>query len=219
VGDEKPHIVKKLYDAGHEIACHGYGHQLVSRMRQGEFRDDLIRARTILEDITGESVIGYRAPSYSVNKGNIGWYYETLEELGFKYSSSIFPVRTFLYGIDGFPENMHYPVVNGRRRGVLEIPVPVVNVMGSRIGLYVRLFPSWFIIDFIKRRNRTGKPVFLYLHPREIDPEQPRLRLPMLTSLIHYWGIRGCDGKVENILRSLRHKFVRMRDILSEEMQ
>lgn len=214
LAEKKPDLVRRLHSAGHEIASHGYGHQLVYRMQPKEFRDDVARSCDILENIIGEKVIGYRAPSYSVKAEGLEWFYATLEELGFRYSSSVFPVKTFLYGIDNFPQEIHFPVVNGRKCGLLEIPVPVVNIFGKKIGLYVRLFPSWFIVDFIRRRNSKGQSVFLYLHPREIDLNQPRLGLPLITSTIHYWGIEGCEIKIENIFRSLNKQFYRIRDVV-----
>ncbi|MGO9379936.1 MAG: polysaccharide deacetylase family protein [Dissulfurispiraceae bacterium] len=214
LAEENPGVVRKLHRAGHEIASHGYGHQMITQMKPEEFRQDLTRSSKILENIIGEKVIGYRAPSYSVTKENLEWFYSTLEELGFRYSSSVFPAKAFLYGIKDFPQQMHLPVINGRRCSVMEIPVPVVSIIGKKIGLYIRLFPSRFIIAFIERRNRRGQSVFLYLHPREIDVRQPKLSLPFWTSLIHYWGIRGCEKRVADILRVCGPGFFRMRDIL-----
>ena len=205
-----------LERAGHEVASHGYGHGSVREMTPAEFRADLQHSCGILEDITGGKVVAYRAPSFSVTAETLGWFYEALEEAGILCSSSVFPGRTFLYGIVGFPEFAHHPVVNGRPTGVLEIPMPRVRVLGRDLGLYVRLFPAWFLRRRILRDNRMGRPVTLYVHPREVDREQPRLALRWPVSLIHYWGIEGCERKLDGLLASLPGRFGRVRDLLPE---
>ena len=217
VAEAKPGIVRAIHAAGHEVASHGYGHQSVRSMTPAEFREDLRRARDVLEGITGEKVVSYRAPSFSVTAETLGWFYEALEEAGIRCSSSVFPGRTFLYGIAGFPERVHYPVVNGRQAGVLEIPMPRVRLMGRDLGLYVRLFPAWFLRRRMERDNRRGQPVTLYVHPREIDGggegAAPRLALGWPVRLIHYWGVAGCERKLEKLLESLPGRFGRVRDL------
>lgn len=209
---EKPSVVRKLQKAGHEIASHGCRHQLVYSMTPKEFREDLLTSCGILEDITGEKVIGFRAPSYSVNEDILDWYYEILEELELQYSSSVYPTKTFLYGINNFPEIMHYPMVRGCQSRILEIPAPVVNMLGKKVGLYIRLFPAWFITYYLRRQNKNGKSVFLYIHPRELDPDQPRLKLPLHISLIHYYGVKGCLQRIERVFKSSQDNFMKMAD-------
>jgi polysaccharide deacetylase family protein (PEP-CTERM system associated) len=212
VAREKPAIVRRLHDAGHEIASHGVAHQLVSRMSPEEFRADLALSRRILEDITGEAVAGYRAPSFSVRREMLGWYYDVLEESGIAYSSSVFPGQTFLYGVSDFPPRIHRPLVEGRVRGVVEFPLPRVNWFGRQMGLYFRFFSARAILRRMRRDARVARSTVLYLHPREIDPQQPRLDLPFPQSLIHYWGIRGCQRKLETVLAASPGRFARMRD-------
>lgn len=214
VAKSKPGVVRRLHRAGHEIASHGWGHEPVYSLGASGFATDLQRSCEVLENITGEKVRGYRAPSFSVTWESLGWYYDVLEEAGLAYSSSVFPGRTFLYGVPGFPERVHAPVVDGRARRIVEFPVPVVRILGREMGLYLRLFPARAITRRIASDNRRGEPVVLYAHPREIDCDQPRLDLPRLTSLIHYWGIRSCEGKLRSILRSSR--FGRMGDLRAE---
>ena len=214
VAEASPSIVRAIHAAGHEVASHGYGHQSVRAMTPGEFRADLKRSCGILEGITGQKVVAYRAPSFSVTAETLGWFYQALEESGILCSSSVFPGRTFLYGIPGFPATIHYPVVNGREARVLEIPMPRVRLLGRDLGLYVRLFPAWFLRSRIERDNRGGRPVTLYVHPREIDPDQPRLALGWPVSLIHYWGIAGCERKLDALLASLPGRFGRVCDLL-----
>jgi peptidoglycan-N-acetylglucosamine deacetylase len=216
VAEVKPSIVRAVHAAGHEVASHGYGHQSVRSMTPAEFRADLKRSCEILESITGAKVTAYRAPSFSVTAETLGWFYEALEDAGIACSSSVFPGRTFLYGVPGFPERVHYPRVNGREVSVLEIPLPRVRVLGRDLGLYVRLFPAWFLRRRVRRDNRQGRSVTFYVHPREIDPDQPRLPLRWPVSLIHYWGIGGCERKLDALLAGLPGRFGRVRDLLPE---
>lgn len=212
VAKDKPRVVKRLQAAGHEIATHGYGHELVYTLGAKRFAADLATSVGILEDLTGEKVLGYRAPSFSVTADILSWFYPVLEEAGLKYSSSVFPGRTFLYGVPTFPARVHRPVVSGRESGIVEFPLPLVRLFGKQMPLYIRLFPAWAIARRMARDNRSRKPVVLYVHPREIDRNQPRLDLPFVQARIHYWGIRGCESKLRSIIRSA--EFGRMRDYL-----
>ena len=214
VARNKPAVVRKLHATGHEIASHGCGHELVYSMGRERFAEDLRESLDILEGITGEKVLGFRAPSFSVTQEILPWYYDTLEEAGLTYSSSVFPGQTFLYGIPGFPDRIHRPVVAGKRRVVVELPMPVVRCAGKEIGLYLRLLPAWAINRRIAKDNSAGKPVILYVHPREIDPDQPRLTLSLLRGLIHYWGVRSCETKLRTIVSTAT--FGRMGDYVAD---
>lgn len=214
VAKARPEIVKKLYQAGHEIAAHGYTHDLVYKMSPDAFREDLRKTCAILEHITGEKVIGFRAPSWSVKRNILKWYYPILAEAGLKYSSSVFPGKTFLYGIEGFPEYIHYPDIDGQKYNILEIPAPVVKLGGLKIGLYLRFFPGWFLIRHMRRSNEKGTPVMLYVHPREIDLHQPRILVPWYISLLHYWGIPGCERKLCLVMKSGQRTFIRVKDFI-----
>jgi polysaccharide deacetylase family protein (PEP-CTERM system associated) len=209
MGEKFPRVIGDLHAAGHEIASHGYAHKLVYSMTPGEFTEDVARSCRILEDITGNKVLGFRAPSWSVRQENLGWYYEALEALGLVYSSSIYPGHTFLYGIEGFPERAHYPVIAGRPTTILEIPVPVTRLLHKKVGysggFYLRFFPAFFIGRQLDRALAAGTTPFVYLHPREIDIDQPRLKLSFLNRAIHYWGIRGCERKLEQVLKAHAH--------------
>lgn len=202
VAEKYPGVIRTIKQAGHEIASHGYGHQSVSQMSREEFRADLQRASAILESITGTKVIGFRAPSFSVTREILPWYYETLEELGFAYSSSVFVGRTFLYGIRDFPYRIHAPSVNGWQTRIIEIPITKVQFGPKSLPVYVRLFPARFIVRQIRKDNAAGRAAMLYLHPREIDPGQPRLPLTKLQAVIHYYGISGCERKLGRILKN-----------------
>lgn len=202
VAERYPGLVRDALAAGHEIASHGYAHELVYRQTRAEFRADVAKARYILQDITGRAVRGYRAPSWSISK-DTPWVYEVLAELGFDYSASVFPFRTYLYGDGNAPVRWFGTRAGGRR--FVELPATVAECAGKRVpfagGFYFRVLP-WSAIRAASRRvHRDGRAVVYYLHPREIDPEQPRLELSQVDRLVTYWGLRGCERKLGKLLR------------------
>lgn len=221
VGDiarNKPGVVKKIHLAGHEIASHSYAHELIYSMTPGQFREDLRISCDLLEQITGEKVSGFRAPSWSVKEETLPWFYENLHEQGIIYSSSVFPGKTFLYGIPGFAETIHQPVIDGVKQQVWEIPQTLFSFLGKKTGFsggfYLRALPGWFITRMMKAKNKDGKSVFIYLHPREIDPDSPRLKLPLLERFIHYYGVNGCEVKFQKLIGKFNGSFVRMDDFI-----
>jgi polysaccharide deacetylase family protein (PEP-CTERM system associated) len=216
VGQRSPAVVKKLHRAGHEIASHGHSHTTVYSMTAASFKADLVLSCDILEQITGTKVLGFRAPSFSLREDTLDWYYPVLEEAGLQYSSSVFPGKTFLYGISSFPEHIHRPEVHGRPTSILEFPMPVVRFMGKEMGLYIRLFSAGMLQKRLARENASGKPVILYVHPREIDPFQPRLPLPFIQSVVHYWGIKNCKRKLDTLMSMLPEGFGRICDALPQ---
>jgi peptidoglycan-N-acetylglucosamine deacetylase len=216
VGRRTPAVVKRLHANGHEIASHGYAHESVHPMTPEGFRADLKLSCDVLENLTGEKVLGFRAPSFSIRQDTLQWFYPVLESLGLRYSSSVFPGQTFLYGIPDFPQHVHYPVVSAVTQKILEFPMPRVEFMGKQMGLYFRLFPAWMILRKILTDNRVGRPVILYIHPREIDVDQPRLPLHGFEKLIHYWGIRTCEAKLRAVLCAMSSRFCAFRDVLDD---
>ena len=208
VAEQFPQVVKRIAEAGHEIASHGCDHKSVSAMSPAEFAQDLRRSCGILESLTGRAVRGFRAPSFSVTRDILPWYYDALENAGLTYSSSVFPGKTFLYGIPDFPRRVHRPQIDGRRTAVTEFPVTRVDFAGRTIGLYLRFFPLPFLRHRIREENAAGHPAMLYMHPREIDPRQPRLALPWPQSFIHYFGLDGCEEKLRMLLRTVPGPFV-----------
>lgn len=219
VGDiakNKPGIVKKIHRQGHEVASHSFYHQLVYKMTPEQFEADLKLSLDTLEQIIGEKILGYRAPSWSLNEETLSWFYPVLHEYGILYSSSVFPGKTFLYGIPDFPQKIHRPVINGKIQDVWEIPQTLVSFSGKKVGFsggfYMRFFPAWFITKTMKSANRAGKSVFVYLHPREIDPGAPKLPLPLVERMIHYYGVKGCEHKLHQVIRTHRETFTLMTD-------
>lgn len=217
IGEKYPATVRRIQAAGHEVASHGCAHESVRGMRPEEFRADLERSTGILESLTGTKVEGFRAPSFSVDRDTLPWFYDVLEGCGLRYSSSVFPGKTFLYGIPDFPRHPHRPAVGNREAGILEFPITGFSLFGRRYPLYVRLLSAGTLARKMRAENREGRPAMLYLHPREIDPLQPRLPLPLMQAFIHYWGIRGCEAKLAHMLRASDLRFGTMRDYLAAD--
>jgi len=211
---EKPNIVKNIYNQGHEVASHSFAHRLVYTMKPNEFQEDLRISCDILEQITGEKVLGFRAPSWSIKEEQLDWFYDILAEQGLIYSSSVYPAYTYLYGIENFPQYPHRPIVNGKEKQILEIPQSVTRVLGKDLGFaggfYLRFFPKWFIKKTIENKNRDGKSIFLYLHPREIEKKQEKIELNMLENFIHYHGIKNCEKKLTSLVEIFSDSFIRM---------
>lgn len=216
VAASKPHIVKKLFDAGHEIASHGNSHRLIYPMTPEEFRLDVRIASDRLEQIIGQKVIGFRAPSWSVSQESLSWFYEILAQEGFSYSSSIYPGKNTHFGIDGADEKIHYAPDST----LIEIPQCVMNVFGNRLGFagggYLRFFPTWLIRYMITKKNREDKNVFLYVHPREIDPDEQQLTLGMIDHYFHYQGIAGTEEKLSSLLATFQPSFSRMDEYVEQ---
>ena len=206
--------MRLIFDRGHEVASHGFNHELIDKLTPVGFHEDVSKAKAILEDITGVVVRGYRAPSWSVTRQNMAWFYDTLAETGYSYSSSVYPGRTHLFGIPDFPSFPHYPNLGERRASILEIPHTMTTVCGKKIafsgGFFLRLLPTEFIRRNIERVNRKGLPVFIYLHPREIDLESPRLNLSLVDRFIHYYNIANTRDKLSEVMNG--HEFILMKD-------
>jgi polysaccharide deacetylase family protein (PEP-CTERM system associated) len=203
VAEKCPSLIQRIAAAGHEIACHGYGHELVYELSQGEFREDVRRCQGLLEDLTGAPVRGYRAPSFSITE----WSIPILQELGFTYDSSVFPtVAHDRYG--SLPGVGAGTQVVELAPGFHEVCVSCL-MLGSRGlpwggGGYFRLMPYGIFRRGVTRILRSGEPYVFYVHPWEIDPDQPRVSgLPRLHEFRHYVGL----GHTENRLRSLLGDF------------
>lgn len=206
VAERWPDMIREIARRGHEIACHGYAHRLAYRLGPEEFRADVRRARSILEDCFGAPPVGFRAASYSIVSSTL-WALDILIELGFRYDSSIFPVRHDIYGIPGFAR---FPVVVRRPAGeILEIPASTVRWSGQNWpmagGGYLRLLPYGFTRWAVRRVNeRDGQPAIVYVHPWECDVDQPRLPAPRLTSLRQYANLHRTEPRLRRLLREFR---------------
>jgi polysaccharide deacetylase family protein (PEP-CTERM system associated) len=197
-----PGLIKKIDRHGHELACHSYNHRLVYNLTPSEFREDTRLAKELIEQAAGRKVRGYRAPSYSINSRNL-WAFEILEELGFEFDSSIFPIYHDRYGDPGAPRFRHQIV--GRR--IVEYPISTVQSGRVRIpvggGGYFRLYPYTFSRWCLQRINGSEKqPFVFYLHPWELDAQQPRMRNgSAVAKFRHYVNLAETGGRFERLLQ------------------
>ena len=197
-----PGLVKDIAERGHEIGCHSYWHKKIYNLTPEEFRQDTKKSKAILEEITGQPVLGYRAPTYSITKKSL-WALDILEELGFKWDSSIFPTVHDNYGIPDAPRFEHKLPSHELK----EYPISTAIFLGRRIpisgGGYFRLFPYWFSRYALRRINeQESKPFVFYLHPWEIDPDQPRVANPGWKSRFRHYN--NLDQTKERLSRLLR---------------
>jgi polysaccharide deacetylase family protein (PEP-CTERM system associated) len=202
VAERFPALVRQVAAAGHEVASHGYHHQLVYSLPPRLFREDVRSAKKLLEDLTGRRVRGYRAPSYSITKTSL-WALDVLIEEGYEYDTSIFPIRHDRYGIPDAPRHVH---LRHRPGGtIIEAPGSTVRLAGMNFpiagGGYFRLFPYELTRWGIDRVNTVeGKPVMFYLHPWEVDPEQPRFEVSATTRLRHYTRLKSTLPRLTRLL-------------------
>lgn len=208
VGERCAGLVRDIYSAGHEVACHGYNHRLIYDLTPDEFREDVRRAKGILEDTAGAPVIGYRATSYSIVKKTL-WALDILIEEGFKYDSSIFPIHHDRYGI---PEAERFQHIIDREKGsISEFPPTTYKILKYNApvagGGYLRLLPSWIMKSAFKRINsREMNPVVVYFHPWEIDVNQPRLNGKWLSRFRHYINLDSTIPKLKSFLSEFKFR-------------
>jgi polysaccharide deacetylase family protein (PEP-CTERM system associated) len=202
VGERFPHLVRLAAEQGHEIACHGYGHQLVYTQSRDEFRADIRKAKGILEDIACVPVRGYRAPGFSVTAAT-PWAFEEIARAGFAYDSSVFPARRGHGGMQGAQLGTHD--IRTPCGTLTEFPATVVDFRLFRMcffgGGYLRLFPYPLIREMSRAVNRSGRTVIYYIHPREIDPTHPRLPMPPVRAFKSYVNLDSTARKLERIAR------------------
>jgi polysaccharide deacetylase family protein (PEP-CTERM system associated) len=245
-----PNLIREIQSRGHEIASHGYDHQMITSMRPEEFREDIRKSKAILEDVTGQEVLGYRAPSYSITLRTL-WALEIISEEGFFYDSSIFPAHHDRYGIPNAPRRPFYVECNGSdicsqfanpryldgnrksrmstreglkeegrsvtphalcltpTRTLIEFPLPTLRIFGQNLpaagGGYLRLFPIRFTQWALQRIQReNGLPFILYIHPWEIDPDQPRVYgISRRSRFRHYLNLDKTESRLKNLLQEM----------------
>ena len=213
VAERHKDLIRKCQEAGHEIASHGYGHLLAYEIGQRVFSHDISRAKAILEDITGEPIRGFRAPGFGITDKAL-WAFEVIREAGYQYDSSVFPARRSHGGISQSPLGLY--VIKTKSGDLVEIPQSMVELAGRRIsffgGGYLRLSPKWLIKLGIKKLHKTGRSLIVYVHPREIDPDHPRLLLPLWRRFKYYVNLKSTLPKLEWLCR--RYTFVTMREMV-----
>jgi len=222
VAERRPLLVKEIQKRGHEIACHGYGHKLIYKIGFAEFRKDVKKAKALIEDICGQPIVGFRAPSYSITDQSL-WAFDILIEEGFTYDSSIFPVIHDIYGIS---DAYRFPSEIKRPSGVIkEFPLSTLQINLAHLryqlpvagGGYLRLFPVWFIKKAIDHINKIERqPAVIYFHPWEIDADQPRVKASLKSRFRHYVNLDTTIGKIEYLLRHF--DFSPMNAILEENL-
>lgn len=202
VGERFPHLVREAAEAGHEIASHGYAHRLVYSFQPHEFREDSIRARKILEDAAGVAVLGYRSAGFSVTS-RCPWFFDELAAAGYRYDSSVFPAA---HGHGGMQRAEMAPYRVSTSHGmIVEFPITVASLAGKRVcffgGGYLRLFPYPVIQRMSHKVLQEGRPILFYIHPREIDPDHPRLSMGLLRRFKSYVNLGTTELKIRRLLR------------------
>ncbi len=202
VAERYPKLVRKIAGRGHEPACHSYWHRLVYELSPEAFREDTIEAKNAIEQAGGMEIYGYRAPSFSITSRS-AWALDVLAELGFRYDSSVFPVKHGTYGVPGAPRGPFR--VETPFGPILEFPMATFHWSGGPNfpvggGGYLRLLPYWYTKAGVARAWREGLPVVSYVHPWELDPEQPHLPGPLKSRLRHYSNLRDTEARLRKLL-------------------
>jgi len=209
-------LVRRIADMGHEIASHGMSHRMLNRLNPAEFRQELHDSRRLLEDISGQVVSGFRAPTFSINH-TTAWALDVLAETGFRYDSSVFPIRHDRYGVPDAPVGPHYAVGPGGGK-ILEIPPLTVRVFGKNLPLggggYLRLFPVRAIDFALKKALSRAQRPMLYLHPWELDADQPVLPIRLWARWRHGVGLGRTEKKLAWLLK--RYKMVSVGQVEQE---
>jgi len=207
-----PHVVRRCQAAGHEIGSHGYAHLMARPTNRAAFRQDIVRAKKILEDLIGCEVVGYRSPGFSV-KNNNPWFFETVLEAGYRYDASVFPAYHGHGGYTGIDPGPH--LITTANGPLVEVPVSTVRVLGQRLclfgGGYLRLAPLPVIRWGTRRLQRENRPLIVYVHPREIDPDHPRLPLGRWRRFKCYHHLQTTFPKLQWLCEN--HRFGTMIDL------
>lgn len=201
-----PRLVRDIADAGHEIGSHSWDHRMVNRFTPAEFREDLLKSKAALEDASGQRVVGFRAPTFSISR-RTPWAIDALVECGFEYDSSIFPVRHDRYGIPDAPRGPFW--AKGESHAILELPPLTYRLAGMNLpvagGGYFRLFPLAVMKAGLRQVSRSTPPNdlgMLYFHPWEFDPDQPRLPLKKVSRWRTYVGMKKTTRRLGTLLKA-----------------
>ena len=211
--EKYPALLRRCANSGHEIASHGFSHVLPYKVGRKIFREDIIRGKKIIEDITGRDVVGFRAAGFGTTV-TTPWIFECIRDAGYLYDSSVFPAVRGHGGMADFKIEPHE--INTAKGVLLEIPQSVVEVLGRRIsffgGGYLRIAPRFLIKWGINRLQKAGRPPVIYVHPREVDPSHPRLPLKLHRRFKSYTNLRSTIPKLHWLCAN--YKFKLMKDIL-----
>lgn len=214
MAEQMPQVVRHCQAAGHEIGSHGYAHVMACPENRAAFRADIVRAKEILEDLTGQEVMGYRSPGFSVKNDN-PWFFETVREAGYRYDASVFPAYHGHGGYAGIEPSPH--VIATASGPLVEVPISTVRVLGQRLcffgGGYLRLSPLPVIRWGARQLRRENRPLIVYVHPREIDPNHPRLPLGWWRRFKCYNNLRTTFPKLQWLCKN--HRFGTMGELAS----
>jgi polysaccharide deacetylase family protein (PEP-CTERM system associated) len=213
--ERHPDLVRRIARAGHEVASHGHWHRLVFEQTPAEFREDLARSKGLLEDLTGEPVLGYRAPSFSLTTRSL-WALDVMMAAGLRYDSSIFPVSDRLYGIPG-ARRFPFAIRRDGDRELIEFPMSTARLLGRNWplggGAYLRVLPYPYLRWGMRQVNAAGQPALVYLHPWEVDPGQPRQSSRGKRGIsVHYVNLAGTEARLRRLLRDF--EFAPVRQVL-----
>jgi polysaccharide deacetylase family protein (PEP-CTERM system associated) len=217
VARRSPDLIREIYSSGHEVACHGMSHRLIYRQTPEEFEAETRDSKHLLEDIVGAPVVGYRAASWSITRQSL-WALDIIHSLGFEYDSSIFPVRHDIYGIPGAPRRPGV-VETPSGKKLVEFPPSTAPLAGVHVpvagGGYFRLLPYWLTRAGLRRINASeGQSFVFYLHPWEVDPEQPRVKAKWRSRFRHYTNLSKTYGRLERLIDEFR--FTTVRNVLCD---
>jgi polysaccharide deacetylase family protein (PEP-CTERM system associated) len=215
-----PDLVREILARGHEVGSHGHRHNLVYHYTKHQFETDISRSIQLLREATGRKILGYRAPSWSLDHDRTPWAWEVLADNELQYDSSLYPYKTFLYGSNEAPTTRYLVDIDDGRK-MREIPPSAIELAGRRFpfsgGFFFRAAPLWYIFWCIRRYNAAGHPANIYLHPWEIDPGQPRVPVGPKDRLILYLNISRTERKLQRLCETFR--FVSIREHLGLEQK
>lgn len=210
IAERHPTLVQRIVDGGHEVASHGYGHELITTLTMEQFRADVRRAQAILEDLIGTRVLGYRAPSFTIVK-DTSWAHEILIEEGYLYDSSVVPIVHDVYGMPGANPDVH--LIETAAGSIVELPPTTALVAGMRVpvggGGYFRLMPFPLFMRLTRTAAASGRQLMLYFHPWELDPEQPRMSGSRRSVFRHYVNLDKVEPRLSQLLSEFRFGTVR----------
>jgi peptidoglycan-N-acetylglucosamine deacetylase len=218
VAEQHPELIKEIYDKGHEIASHAWSHKTLHELGKDAFEEEIKKSVKLLESITGEPPIGFRAPSFSIDN-TTKWAFDVLEKYGFKYDASVFPIKTMLYGLPDAPLYIYRPskedvTKNDPNGKIIEFPMTILK-LGKNIpiagGFYLRALPLWFLKYGIREVNKD-RPAIIYIHPWETYCNTPRLKIPPFSRFVTYQGINYAFHKLDALLNEFN--FMTIRDAI-----
>ncbi|MES9987215.1 MAG: XrtA system polysaccharide deacetylase [Candidatus Thiodiazotropha endolucinida] len=210
VAERENQLIKRISDLGHEVACHGYRHDLIYNQTKQVFKEETIKSKSILEDLIGKPVNGYRAASYSITADSI-WAIDILCEAGFTYDSSIFPIVHDRYGIPN-AETVPHKYCTDSGNEIIEFPLSTVGIGNKRLpisgGGYFRLFPYWMTLQGLRMVNKKNIPFIFYMHPWEIDVDQPRIKSSLLSEFRHYQNLNKFKPRLTRLINQFEFSTV-----------